>query len=71
MELNNLTQERLLNLIDWFLVYYILNAYINVDIACFETKHRNGLIYILTYMEVKNNKIIFQFKEEIESSLLH
>ena len=28
----------------------------------FEANHRNGLIYILTYMEVKNNKVLFNLK---------
>jgi len=32
--------------------------HVNVD-DTFKTNHRNKLIYILTYMEVKNNKILF------------
>jgi len=32
---------------------------LRMDIVYFETNHRNGLIYVLTYMEVKNNKIFF------------
>ena len=29
-----------------------------MDEVYFETNYRNGLIYILTYMAVKNNKIL-------------
>jgi len=39
MELNNLTHENVLNLRDSNLVYYLLNADINI---WFETNHRNG-----------------------------
>jgi len=31
-----------------------------MDIVYFETNHRNGLIYILTHIEVRNNKILTQ-----------
>jgi len=54
MELNKLIEENILNL-----VYYLLNAYIN-RWCLFET-NKNGLIYILTHMEVKKNKILFLF----------
>jgi len=30
-----------------------------MDDVYFETNHRNGLIYILTQVEVKNNKMLF------------
>jgi len=35
---------------------YLLSAYVNMYVY-FETDHRNSLIYILTYIEVKSNKI--------------
>jgi len=35
---------------------YLLSAYVNMYVY-FETDHRNRLIYILTYIEVKSNKI--------------
>jgi len=40
-----------------------------MDVIYFETNYRNELIYILTYMEVKNNKI-YHLTQEIELSLL-
>ena len=54
MELNHLTQENVDIKFYLNLVYYLLNAYINMDDVYFEINHRNGLIYILTQMEVKN-----------------
>jgi len=71
--LNNLTQNLLnLNLLFnlflfiyliyfyyYYLVYYLQSAHVNIDVIYFEINHRNRLIYILTYMEVKNNKMLF------------
>ena len=40
--------------------------YININIAYVETNYRNELIYILTYMDVKNiYKILFNSKDWI------
>ena len=40
--------------------------YININVAYVETNYRNRLIYILTYMDVKNiYKILFNSKDWI------
>ena len=44
--------------------------YVNMDDIYFETNHRNGLIYILTYMKVKNNKILLNSKDWVTIVLL-
>jgi len=44
---------------------HFLNAYVNIDDNYFETNHRNGLIYILRYMEIKNNKMLFDSRDWI------
>jgi len=54
VDLNNLIQENVLNLIRVY--YLLLNTYVNMNIVYFETNHRNGLIYILAYMEIKITK---------------
>jgi len=63
-ELNNLTQENILNLTPlWFTN---VSAYINMDIVYFEINcRRNRLIYIITHIEVKNNKILFKSRDEV------
>jgi len=53
MKLNNLTQKNVLNFTQ---IYYLLNAYVNMNIVYFQSNHRNGLIYFDTD-EVKNNKM--------------
>jgi len=42
--------------IDSNLIYY-LSVHINIDVVYFKINYENGLIYILTHMKVKNNKI--------------
>jgi len=60
VELNSLTKKiYILYLRDSNLVYYLLNVNINMDDVRFETNHRNGLIYILTYIE-KGKKVLTQ-----------
>ena len=56
IELNNLTQESISNF-DSSLVDYLLSTYVNIDVIDIEINHRNGLIYILTHIKVKNNKM--------------
>jgi len=41
------------------LVYYLLSAHVDINIVYFENTHRNRLIYILIYMEVKSSKLLF------------
>jgi len=41
-----------------------------MDVVYFETKTRNRLIYILTYIEDKNNKMLFNSRNWIAIVLL-
>jgi len=68
MKLNNL------NLKKWIkfnsnLVYYLLNTYVNIDDVYFETNYRKELIYILTYVGVKNNKMLFNLRNWVTTLL--
>ena len=59
---NNSTQENMKNLN--LIIYYLHN--VNMDAVYFETNQRNWfiLIYICdTYMEVKNNKMLFNSRD--------
>jgi len=38
------------------LVYYLLSAYVNMDIVYFEINRRDGFIYNVTHMKVKSIK---------------
>ena len=40
-----------------------------MDIVCFETNHRNELIYILIYIEIENNKMTQNLIHEINAPL--
>ena len=37
--------------------------YVNMNDIYFKTNHRNGLSYILSYIEVKNNKMLFNLRD--------
>jgi len=66
MKLNNLTQE---NILIYWLKFYLLftkSAYVNTNVVYIKTNYRNGLIFFLTYMKVKNNKMFvtkFNYKD--------
>jgi len=60
MKLNNLIQE---NAFDSNLL--LLNTYVNMNDVYFEINNKNELIYILTHMEVRNNKILFNLRDSI------
>jgi len=38
---------------------WILIVHINVNIVYLKNDYRNGLFYILIYIEIKNNKMLF------------
>jgi len=62
IELNNLTQENVLNLTQMYCLHAYVNkknAYINIFNILFWNCSQNRLIYVTTHMEVKNNKILF------------
>jgi len=47
-----------LNLLNYLFILSV-HTHFNMGVACCEIHHRNGLIYITTYMDVKNNKMSF------------
>jgi len=57
-----------LNLIQFNLLFIKKNnAYVNMNVVYFEINmlwhnHRNGLIYISTFVEIKNNNILFNLR---------